>query len=171
MLLYIYIYKHSFIYILHNIIVYIFCSFRPSLRPSVCSRLTFYWKERRSCNMAQKFRLLPEEALRRRGVFYKKKKTAIYLHLKARVCHVLLVKDGRVVGFQLFQIYLKTNEWRQRINDTLCFRSKLIVKTCIFGLWVVSWDFREWVFVGASFCGGESSGVSFREWVFRGEIS
>jgi hypothetical protein len=30
-----------------------------SFHPSVCSRLTFYWKLLRSCNMAQHFRLLP----------------------------------------------------------------------------------------------------------------
>jgi hypothetical protein len=36
------------IHISKRIIIYIFCSFRPS----VCSRLTFYWKEVRSCNMA-----------------------------------------------------------------------------------------------------------------------
>ncbi len=31
-----------------------------------------------------------------RCILRNKKKAAIYLHLKARVCHVLLVKDGRM---------------------------------------------------------------------------
>jgi hypothetical protein len=44
-------------------IMYIFCSFRPSVRPSVCSRLTFYWKKLRSFNMAQNFRLLAEQII------------------------------------------------------------------------------------------------------------
>jgi hypothetical protein len=35
----------------------------PSVRPSVCARLTFYWKELRRCNMAQHFRLLPEQII------------------------------------------------------------------------------------------------------------
>ncbi len=43
-------------------IIYISWSFRPSVRLFVCS-LTFYWKELRTCNMAQNFRLLPEQII------------------------------------------------------------------------------------------------------------
>ncbi len=57
------IYKPKHWGIARRIIIYIFWSFRPSFRPSVCSRLTFYWKELRSCNMAQDFRLLPAQII------------------------------------------------------------------------------------------------------------
>ncbi len=36
-----------------------------------------------------------------RCILRNKKKTAIYLHLKARVCHVLLVKDGLKINSRM----------------------------------------------------------------------
>jgi hypothetical protein len=45
----------------------------PSVCPSVCSRLTFYWKELQSCNMAQNFRLLPEQIIGYLTFFFWKK--------------------------------------------------------------------------------------------------
>jgi hypothetical protein len=37
--------------------------FGVSVRLSVCSRLAFYWKELRSCNMAQNVRVLPDQII------------------------------------------------------------------------------------------------------------
>jgi hypothetical protein len=55
-----------FVVLLHSInhkcmvhIIYIFYSFRPS----ACSQLNLYWKELRSCNIAQHFRLLPAQII------------------------------------------------------------------------------------------------------------
>jgi hypothetical protein len=49
------------------VIIYIFWSLRPSVRqsqsvsPSVCSRLTFYWKELRSCIYLKNFAFFPRK--------------------------------------------------------------------------------------------------------------
>ncbi len=52
--------------VIHHIGTY----FGVSVRPSFCSRLTFYWKELRSCNMAQNCLPLPEQII---YLFLKKK--------------------------------------------------------------------------------------------------